>query len=290
VGKGGKKEEEKEAAMKRWEEGNLSQEEGETYSATARPIRDLAADADAIEEVATGQRVAHMAGMRALGSQWEEDWAHGHAASPQQQRQQQQQPRLPEWEQQQRPQQQQQQQQQHQQKQASPRVPQQRQQQGSWAQSAVVAASAAAFVNITLSKVAQAHVRTEALRISVQGRLSTTARFGASAAMLLCLWQKVEKETGRGRERWKAHELFTEGGQCSQAILDFLSSTDVGKTVPPVAKDGDGGSEVLEGELRERAELEDEKRTEELGAADETGAGEGTPLFLPTPPFMASVE
>ena len=138
--------------MKRWEEGNLSQEEGETYSATARPIRDLAADADAIEEVATGQRVAHMAGMRALGSQWEEDWAHGHAASPQQQRQQQQQPRLPEWEQQQRPQQQQQQQQQHQQKQASPRVPQQRQQQGSWAQSAVVAASAAAFVNITLSK------------------------------------------------------------------------------------------------------------------------------------------
>jgi len=104
------------------------------------------------------------------------------------------------------------------------------------------------------------------------------------------LWQKVEEETGRGRERWKAHELFAEEGQCPQAILDFLSSTDVGKTVPPVAEDGDGGSEASEGELRERAELEEEKRTEELGAEDETGAGEGAPLFLPTPPLMASVE
>jgi len=104
------------------------------------------------------------------------------------------------------------------------------------------------------------------------------------------LWQKVEEETGRGREQWKAHELFVEGGQCSQMILDFLSSMDVGKTVPPVAKNGDGGSEVSEGELCERVELEDEKRTEELGAEDETGAGEGTPLFLPIPSFMVSVE
>jgi len=124
---GKKKEEEKAAAVKRWEEGKLSQKEGETYSAAARPIRDLADDAIAIEEVATGQRIAHMAGMRALGSQWEEDWARGHAVSPQQQRQQQQrrqqqQPRLPKWQQQQRPQHQQQQ---HQQKQASPRAPQQ---------------------------------------------------------------------------------------------------------------------------------------------------------------------
>jgi len=58
------------------------------------------------------------------------------------------------------------------------------------------------------------------------------------------LWQKVEEETGRGRERWKAHELFAEGGQCSQMILDCLSSTDIGKTVPPVARDRDGGSEA----------------------------------------------
>jgi len=48
-----------------------------------------------------------------------------------------------------------------------------------------VATSAVAFVNIAFSKVAPAHVRTEAFRISVQGRLSTTVRFRASAAMLL---------------------------------------------------------------------------------------------------------
>ena len=65
------------------------------------------------------------------------------------------------------------------------------------------------------------------------------------------LWQKVEEEKERGRERWKAHELFAGGGQCFQAILDFLSSTDIGKKVPPVVKDGDVGSEVSEGELRE---------------------------------------
>jgi len=98
--KEGEKEAEKAAATKRWEEGKLSQEEGETYSAAPRPIRDLANDADAIEEVAAGQKIAHMAGIRALGSQWEENWARSHAVSlqqqrQQQQRQQQQQPHLP---------------------------------------------------------------------------------------------------------------------------------------------------------------------------------------------------
>jgi len=139
----GEKEAEKAAAMKRWEGGKLSQKEGETYSAAARPIRDLANDADAIEEVAAGPRIAHMAGMRALESQWEEDWARSHVVSPQQQRQQQQrrqqqQPRLPERQQQQRPQHQQQQ---LQQKLASPRAPQQQRQQSNWAQRAAVAAA-----------------------------------------------------------------------------------------------------------------------------------------------------
>jgi hypothetical protein len=45
--------------------------------------------------------------------------------------------------------------------------------------------SAAALVNVALSKVAPAHIRTEAFRISDRGTLSTAARFGASAAMLL---------------------------------------------------------------------------------------------------------
>jgi len=104
------------------------------------------------------------------------------------------------------------------------------------------------------------------------------------------LGPKVEEEIGRGREQWKAHELFAEGWQCSQAILEFLASMDIGKTVPPVANDGDRGSKVSEGEQQEQAELEDKKRTEELGAENETGAGEGTLLFLPNPSFMVSVD
>ena len=50
---------------------------------------------------------------------------------------------------------------------------------------AAVAASTVAQVNIALSKVAPPHVRTEALKISAQGRIATTARTGALAAMLL---------------------------------------------------------------------------------------------------------
>jgi len=50
---------------------------------------------------------------------------------------------------------------------------------------AAVAASAAAQVNIALSKVAPPHVRTEAFKISAQGRITTMARAEASAAMLL---------------------------------------------------------------------------------------------------------
>ena len=42
--------------------------EGKTYSVAARPIWNLADDANAIEEVAVRQRIAYMAGMQALGS------------------------------------------------------------------------------------------------------------------------------------------------------------------------------------------------------------------------------
>jgi predicted RNA-binding Zn-ribbon protein involved in translation (DUF1610 family) len=48
-----------------------------------------------------------------------------------------------------------------------------------------IAGSVAGLVNVALSKVAPAHVRTEVCRISDRGTLTTTARFGASAAMLL---------------------------------------------------------------------------------------------------------
>jgi hypothetical protein len=56
--------------------------------------------------------------------------------------------------------------------------------------SAIVAASATGFVNIALSKVAPAHVRTEAFRISDRGTLTASARMGVSAMMLL----KFKKE------------------------------------------------------------------------------------------------
>ena len=88
------------------------------------------------------------------------------------------------------------------------------------------------------------------------------------------------KETGKGRRWWKAHELFADR-RCSQAALNFLASTEVGKTVP--AADEDARSEASEWELRERAEREEERRAE----AETLGRGmerEEHPLFLPTPP------
>ena len=60
-------------------------------------------------------------------------------------------------------------------------------------------------------------------------------------------------------------------------MLDFLSSTDVGRRVPA---EEDAVSEVSEAEVREFLE------EQEVGS-DGAGTG-GTPLFLPTPDFMAS--
>ena len=82
--------------------------------------------------------------------------------------------------------------------------------------------------------------------------------------------------TGRWKERWKVRDLLADG-RCSRAVLDFLSSTDVGRRVP--AED-EVVSEVSEAEVREFLE-------EQGAGADGAGAG-GTPLFLPRPGFMAS--
>ena len=95
------------------------------------------------------------------------------------------------------------------------------------------------------------------------------------------LWKEVRKETGKGRRWWKAHKLFADR-RCSQAVLNFLSSTEVGKTVP--AAEEDARSEASEWELRERAEREEERRAEAvvLGMEEEEHL-----LFLPIPSFMA---
>jgi len=92
---------------------------------------------------------------------------------------------------------------------------------------------------------------------------------------------EVRKETRRWRSRFTIRDLLADK-RCSQAVPDFLSTTDVGRLAPA---EEDTGSEVSKWERRERREREEERRAE----AEELGAGEGrAPLFLPTPSFMAS--
>jgi len=95
---------------------------------------------------------------------------------------------------------------------------------------------------------------------------------------------EVQKETGRWKSWWKIQDLLADE-RCSQAVLDFLNATDVGRRVLAEESEGSGASEW---ELRERREREEEREAETLGAADEMGALEEQPLFLPTPSFMAS--
>ena len=89
----------------------------------------------------------------------------------------------------------------------------------------------------------------------------------------------MKKETRRWKDRWKVRDLLADG-RCSRAVLDFLSSTDVGRRVPAEAED-DAVSAVSELEVREWLE-------EQGAGAEEPGAEGGPPLFLPTPDFTAS--
>jgi len=77
----------------------------------------------------------------------------------------------------------------------------------------VVAASTTAQVNIALSKVAPPHVRTEAFKISPQGRLTTAAQAGASVAMLLVFKREiieVAKQADRAIINVVANETWVE--------------------------------------------------------------------------------
>ena len=102
------------------------------------------------------------------------------------------------------------------------------------------------------------------------------------------LWAEVRKGSGRGKDRFTIRDLLADG-RCSQAVLDFLATTDVGRLDPA---EEDAGSEVPEWELRERRERDEEMRAEaeELGAAGELGAREELLLFLPTPSFRESAD
>jgi len=93
------------------------------------------------------------------------------------------------------------------------------------------------------------------------------------------LWAEVKKETGKWKDRWKVRDLPADV-RCSRAVLDFLSSTDMGRRVP---------SEAEEDAVSAVSELEEREWLEEQGAeAGELGDGGEPPLFLPTPDFMAS--
>ena len=95
------------------------------------------------------------------------------------------------------------------------------------------------------------------------------------------------RESGRRKSRCKIQDLLADR-RCSQTVLDFLSSTDVGSLV---SAEEDAESEASEWELRKCRQLEEERRAEavELGAA-ELGAGEELPLSLPMPNSTASAD
>jgi len=103
------------------------------------------------------------------------------------------------------------------------------------------------------------------------------------------MWAEVRKETGRWKSRWKIRDLLA-GRRCSLAVLDFLSTTDMGMLVPP-EEEGDVGSEVSQWELRERREQEEERRAEaealgageELGDWGEGGGGDNCCSYPPSP-------
>ena len=108
-----------------------------------------------------------------------------------------------------------------------------------------------------------------------QHKTNTTLAYGIST--VLPTWTR--RATGRWKDRWKARDLLAEA-ECSRAVLDFLTSTDVGRRVPAEAEE-DTVSAVSELEVREWM-------GEHGAGIEEPGAGGEHPLFLPTPDFMAS--
>ena len=92
----------------------------------------------------------------------------------------------------------------------------------------------------------------------------------------------MKKETRKCKSRWKIQDLLADG-RCSQAVLDFLTTTSVGKIVPTAEEDV--GSEASEWELRERMEREEESSTEAeaLGTEEEGTPGKNPRSSFPPP-------
>ena len=93
----------------------------------------------------------------------------------------------------------------------------------------------------------------------------------------MCRSQDLGTECGKSR--FEIRNLLADV-RCSQAVLDFLSATDVGRLVPA---EEDADSETPEWELHERREREEQRRpeAEELGAEDKG-------LNSPAGPVLAS--
>ena len=100
------------------------------------------------------------------------------------------------------------------------------------------------------------------------------------------LWAEVQKETGRWKSRWKIRDLLADK-RCGQAVLDFLSSTDVGRIAPQLER-GRWESGVRVGA---QSAPGSGTGTEGGGAwcRGRRGLRGGTPAIPPhPPPFMAS--
>jgi len=68
----------------------------------------------------------------------------------------------------------------------------------------------------------------------------------------MILWAEVLKETKRWKSRWTVRDLLADG-RCGQAVLDLLSTTDVGRLAPPLAEGDDARSGKRNGRERRRS-------------------------------------
>jgi len=246
------------AARVRWKSGDLGNEKWDVYTEAANPILALDAQDDEAEKAA--KAVSHMAGMRAVEDLWEEQQAsppeRNRAAGS---RRSLGQPPAK------RPQpgasQQQQQQKQQQQQTRDPTGLEPTKRSLPWDERAIafergtgapqidpeVAANAAAQVNIALSKVTPPHIRTEAFKISAQGRLTTAAQAGASAAMLLHFKKEVIEAARRAdkaiinvvaNETWAELKILVPYAQYRHAsgladLWEWIEAENEGVVIPP---------------------------------------------------------
>lgn len=58
------------------------------------------------------------------------------------------------------------------------------------------------------------------------------------------LWARVRAETGRGKDQLRIRDLFADG-RCSEAILQFLPTTDRGRILGKADELSDGSEKAL---------------------------------------------